>query len=232
MYKIMIVEDNNSERVIIKTIINEFQEFSITEEYETFTDALPSLIENNVDLAIIDISLPEGDFFSLIEQNNIDKSNLPYIIFVTAHDRFAINAFDIGAIDYILKPVTKGRFKQSIEQFILFQQKILVYLNFKKDSKTMRVLESDIFYITANKKRTVLHTENTDFDCPKAIGELQEDLGKGLFIRIHRKHIVNKEKISQLIHEGNGAYSVILSIPDAPQLPVGRKYIPQVRSIF
>lgn len=232
MYKTIILEDDPIERDIITETLQKDTRFSIHGSYETFTDAVPHIFTNDIDLALIDIGLPEGDFFSLLEQSKASITDLPYTIFITAHDRYAVNAFDIGAIDYILKPVSEGRFTQSIRRFIEHKQRVVAYLNLSSGPHKIRIPYEDIYYITADGKHSIIHTRDADLDCPRPIGELEEELGNSTFIRNHRKHIVNTTHLSRLSHNGDSTYSVVMAIPDETLLPVGRSYLKQLRDIF
>ena len=190
------------------------------------------LQQGDINLVISDINLPGGTFFSLLEKEKIKIENIPYIIFATAHDQYAVKAFNLGAVDYIVKPVLPGRFKQALLRYTSYQNKITTYLSFSNGSTTIRVPQYEIIYISANGKKSIIHTIDKELESSRSISELEAILEQDNFYRFHRKHLGNKHFFHGIKHKTNGQYQLILSDFDNTTLPVGRKYLANVKSIF
>lgn len=229
-YSVIIVEDETPSREILKKNLSEFPEFKLQNIARNGKDALQILNENKYDLLFLDINLP---LMSGLEVLDNLKKDLPYIIFVTGYDKYAMKAFEIGAIDYLLKPYTKERFRQSINRFISFKKENKRYdlnyekhcLPFKENRTQCLVAFNDIIYISSHGKHTVVHTEEKDFDSATLMKDIESKLIPDMFMRIHKQYIINIYYITKLKSSSGGRYIAILKDSDENALPVGRIFM-------
>ncbi len=229
-YRVLFVEDNDVEKEIISSMIKNEESLILAETVSSCQDVLSFLQNHTVDLLIMDIDLPDGSSIDLIvkEIDNID------IIFITAHDNFAVKAFDVGAVDYILKPVTEGRFKQAMERLRKIEKtnklkRIDSVFKYHFKSKHYLIPLENIYFIKANGRNVVIHGRDDTSICPYSISTMLEKLESSIFMRIHKSYIINLSYINKLYHEGSGHYHVVLADGDDNVLPVGRKYAKELR---
>ena len=112
--KAIIVDDEPQARESISYLLKEVEDVMVVAQCDNGQDALEAIFEHEPDLVFLDIQMPELNGFEVAEQ--IDLANPPYIVFVTAFDEYAIRAFDINAVDYILKPYDDDRFFQALDR--------------------------------------------------------------------------------------------------------------------
>lgn len=110
----LVVDDERPARELIKSLLRQDAEIVIAAEARSGDEAVAALKERTVDLVFLDIQLPDFDGFDVLRQVGTD--NLPYIVFVTAHDDYALRAFEVHALDYLLKPYSRERFYKSVQR--------------------------------------------------------------------------------------------------------------------
>jgi DNA-binding LytR/AlgR family response regulator len=167
----------------------------------TFTDSASITAElskrQDIDLMFLDIDILEMNFIEFI--NNL--SYKPNIILLSSNDKFAINAFDINVIDYLLKPVPYSRFFRAVDKaHKFFSPREVSNLGdneifIKKESALIKLKLKDIIYIEALENYVIVNTVDKKFTIHFTMKALENQLPAGIFIRIHRSFIVNKNKI-------------------------------------
>ena len=192
----------------------------------TFTDSASVMDQfskrQDIDLLFLDIEILEMDCFDFV-------SNLHYkpnIIVLSSNDEFAIKAFDISVVDYLLKPVTYSRFCRAVDKAIRFYSRREVINNddneifIKKDSSLIKLKLKDIIYIEALENYVTLNTNDKKFTIHFTMKAIENQLPSEMFIRVHRSFIVNKSKI-QTIKEN----SLDLVVGDTlKNFPVGKSF--------
>src|SRR6476620_8470001 len=116
--KVIIIDDEEAARVLIKQYIANFQELEVIAECENGIEAVSAINRFEPDIVFLDIQMPGLSGFQVLKQ----IVHIPQIIFTTAYDQFAIKAFDLNAIDYLLKPYTRQRFNQAVSKLLLQQK--------------------------------------------------------------------------------------------------------------
>ena len=184
--------------------------------------------------------MPGMTGFEVIEQVGIEK--MPVIIFVTAYDQFALNAFEVNAVDYLLKPFDKERFLKSFnhakEHIDLKYNKNDVVKNLfneiKKEKKQVErimvnvgskyffVNVSEILFIKAEEKYVELNTVKGKYLLRETMTKLEEELDQNKFARIHRSYIVNIEHIGEIQPWSHGDYIVVMK--NGEKLSMSRRY--------
>ena len=200
-YKCLIVDDEELARELIETHLNQLDEFETVATCASAIEASKILKEQNVDLLFLDIEMPvlKGtDFY----KNLIRK---PKVIFTTAHRNYAIDGFELDAVDYLLKPIVFSRFFNAIEKFIAIQSrqankqvnelKDADYIFVRKDRKQVKIILNEIDYIQSLKDYIEIHLKNKTHVIKYSITAFEKQLSKQ-FLRIHRSYIVNTNKVT------------------------------------
>ncbi len=222
-YKCLIIDDEELARELIETHLKQLDDFELVASCASAIEASTILQQQAIDLLFLDIEMPvlKGtDFF----KNLIQK---PKVIFTTAYRDYALDGFELNAVDYLLKPITFSRFFKAIEKFKGQQN------NFNQESNTTLITEKDDFiFVTKNRKKIrldfneILYVESLK-DYVKiyladeshtvkfSISAFKKELDSR-FIRVHRSYIVNKNKIT--------AYTKNDIEIDKAEIPIGDNY--------
>ncbi|TGK15142.1 DNA-binding response regulator [Leptospira fluminis] len=239
-YKVLVVEDEVPARDLLRKYLEDWEDCEVAGIARTGVQALDLLKKGEFDLVFLDINLPEKTGLQLLEEMG---DSIPVLIFTTAYREHMLRAFEVGACDYLLKPYTKERFDacmgRALEQLKLRSLSKLSIpgnpdpvLVFREKGLVHRILSSDVFYLTANGKHSILHTKSGDFETPKLLGDFEKELPGEEFLRIHRKYIVNKSYVAATRSQPGGAYSLFLNNEDETNLPVGREFTDGIRKLF
>ncbi len=191
------------------------------------------------DLVLLDMTMPEVDGLSVarkLAKAEPERQKRPAIIFVTAHDNFAVEAFDLDAIDYVLKPVAPDRLGRAIERALARRSDAatatsewLTELWVPHRSELVRIEIAQVSRIDAERDYVRLHVGGANYLLLQTIAGLEERLNPGEFIRIHRSTILRREHIRGLRHDGLGVWSAELD--DGEALRIGRTYLPKVKAM-
>lgn len=187
------------------------------------------------DLVLLDMTMPEVDGLS-VARELAQREARPAIIFVTAHEHFAVEAFDLDAVDYVLKPVTPDRLGRAIERAFARHEtsrgdgsKWLEELWVPHRSELLRIEAAQVGRIDAERDYVRLHVGDRSYLLLQTIAGLEARLDPAQFIRIHRSTILRRDCIRGLRHDGLGVWSAELESGDA--LRIGRTYLPQVKAM-
>jgi two-component system response regulator AlgR len=204
--------------------------------------ALHRIAELKPDLVLLDLTMPEVDGLT-VARELARQANPPAVIFVTAHDNHAVEAFDLDAVDYVLKPVEKDRLERAIcravarrvaslgEQGVTSQW--LEELWVPHRSELVRIGVSEVGRIDAERDYVRLHVGEGEgrrsYLLLQTIAGLEAKLDPERFIRIHRSIILRRDQISGLRHDGLGVWSV--ETTNGETLRIGRTYLSKVKSM-
>ncbi|WP_128891423.1 LytTR family DNA-binding domain-containing protein [Erythrobacter sp. HKB08] len=187
------------------------------------------------DLVLLDMTMPEMDGLS-VARKLADQENKPAVIFVTAHDHFAVEAFDLDAVDYVLKPVAPERLGRAIERAVKRQGEVsakesewLTELWVPHRSELLRIDVGQVSRIDAERDYVRLYVADRTYLLLQTIAGLEKRLDPAEFIRIHRSTILRREAIRGLRHDGLGVWSVELE--DGEALRIGRTYLSKVKAM-
>ena len=195
------------------------------------------------DLVLLDMTMPELDGLGVARKFS-EQDEPPAVIFVTAHDHFAVEAFDLEAIDYVLKPVASDRLDRAIERAVARKgerkpqaSKWLEELWVPHRSELLRIAVSEVHQIDAERDYVRLHVGNPaeegdagrSYLLLQTIAGLEARLDPDEFIRIHRSTILRRDNIRGLRHDGLGVWSAELQNGEA--LRIGRTYLSKVKAM-
>lgn len=190
------------------------------------------------DLLLLDMTMPEVDGLS-VARALVGQPNQPAIVFVTAHDDFAVEAFDCDAVDYVLKPVAQERLERAVERAQARKKAPVMPQNTASDwieefwvpyrSELIRIAAGDLQRIDAERDYVRLHSGHRSYMMLHTITGLEARLDPNRFIRLHRSTIVRKDHIAGLRHDGLGVWSVELI--DGSVQRIGRTYLARVKAM-
>jgi two-component system LytT family response regulator len=237
---VLIVDDEQPARKKIISFIKETGTELEIAEAANGLEACEKILENKPDLLFLDIQMPGMTGLEVIQ--NISGNELPLTIFVTAYDQYAVKAFEINAIDYLLKPFDKERFntafkrgidrlnykpagKTNIENFLTEIRKEKRYLErilVNSNSKYFFVQTDDINYIEAEEKYIKLFTKGGNHFIRESMNGIEEKLNPEKFARIHRSYIVNVSQIQEMQPWSHGDFIILLK--NGSKLNMSRRY--------
>ncbi|MGB3753973.1 MAG: LytTR family DNA-binding domain-containing protein [Parerythrobacter sp.] len=188
------------------------------------------------DLVLLDITMPGRDGLS-VARALAKHDPVPAIVFVTAHNDFAVEAFDLEAVDYVLKPVAMERLERAVARVTARRGTdaagalgpYLAELWVPHRSELVRLDTGAITRIDAERDYVRLHTAERSYLLLQTITGLEKRLDPKAFIRIHRSTILQRDAIAGLRHDGLGAWSVDMA--DGENLRIGRTYLKQVKAM-
>jgi two-component system, LytTR family, response regulator len=238
--RVIVVDDEPLARTRIKRMLENIGSVEVVGECSNGREATEQIPKIQPDVLLLDIQMPEMDGFEVLK--SLD-SNYPYVIFVTAYDQYALRAFEVFALDYLLKPFNEARLEKAIsrarEQIELknganFTDQISKLVNelkeknhldrlvMKDERKIWFVPVQTIDWIEAEGKYVNVHVGRDSHLLRESLTALENKLNPKLFARIHRSSIVNVERIKELQPWFHGDYRVILN--DGTELILSRTY--------
>ena len=196
----IIVDDEKTARVIIKTLCNQINYLKVVDEFSNAMDAIKFLNSNDIDLIFLDIHMPSFNGLDFIKT----LKNPPKIILTTSDPKFAIEAFEYDFIvDYLLKPVEFPRFEKAIKKAqkhenekvseIISENTNDFYVNI--DRRLIKIDLPSIYLIEAKGDYINIKTENKNYVVHSTLKKIEEKLPESLFLKIHRSYIINVKKI-------------------------------------
>ena len=197
-------------------------------------EAIRAVRGGQIDLLLLDIAMPGKDGIAVARALGSMRSP-PAIIFCTAFDGFAVEAFELGVADYVLKPVAQDRLERAVSRVIAARGEKTEEPEGTQEfwvphrSELVRVAAEDIDRIEAERDYMRLHLGERSYLLHETIGALEERLDEAKFLRIHRSHIVRRNFVTGLRHEGGGVWHAQLA--DGQSLRIGRKYLNQAKEI-
>jgi two-component system LytT family response regulator len=243
----LIVDDEPVAREGVKVLLEGDPELEIVGECANGSEAVAAIRDFSPDLVFLDVQMPEMDGFAVIEEVGVE--NMPVVIFVTAYDRYALRAFDVAALDYLLKPydderfaAAVGRAKSQVRQGEVgsLTQRLISLLEERSAGPTSKTAPGpylqrvmlktggrviflrveEIDWIEAEGDYVRLHVRGDKHLLRDTMKRMEEQLDPAQFIRSHRSSIVNLDRIRELHPYFHGDYMIILK--DGAELKLSR----------
>jgi two-component system LytT family response regulator len=236
MLKAIVVDDERSGREILASILRESfgQRISVAALCKNVAEGLDALYAHAPDVIFLDIEMPNESGFELIEKANPLHAS---IVFVTAYNHHAVRAFRVNALDYLLKPVQRDELSHVIDRLeklrsegekFTQQQLLQKIMTFSSQANPKVGLPSvnglifievrDMIRCEADDNYTVIFTSNQRHVISRTLKDVEESLKEHNFLRVHKSHLVNLEKVSKYLKQDGGT----LILQDNSQVPVGR----------
>jgi two-component system LytT family response regulator len=247
--KVVIVDDELPARTRLRRLVADQGDIEIVAECGDGANAVQSIEAKTPDLVLLDIQMPELDGFDVLQA--LDMPRLPEIIFVTAFDQYALRAFRVHALDYVLKPVEADRLNEALAHARLRlaerrsgddaglpallreltrDRPYLSRVPVRLDGRVRVVDLTDVDWIGAADNYVGLHSGSREFLVRDSIARFEERLDPQQFVRIHRSTIVRLDRISELIPDLHGDFHVRLK--DGTVLAMSRTFRPRVEASF
>jgi two-component system LytT family response regulator len=239
---VLLVDDEPLAREMIREMLKDDPEAEVVSECVNGREAIEAIQEHNPDLIFLDVQMPEIGGFEVLEA--LKTVHVPHVIFVTAYDQYAVRAFEVHALDYLLKPFDRERFDSAWRRA---KSHILATRNGEMDQRILAILEElkagskylerlviksggrvffldtdDIDWIEAEGNYVSVHTGKKSHLLRETISSLEAQLDPKKFLRIHRSSIIKIDRIKELQPWFHGEYRVILL--DGTQLTLSRNY--------
>ncbi len=246
--RVLIVDDEILSRDVIRAFLKSQHHIEVVSECSNGLEALQCIADLKPDLVFLDIQMPDLNGFQVIKE--LPAETMPAFIFVTAYEKYALKAFEVSAIDYLLKPFTEERFRHAVQKAVIqisnskqsefnkAVEKLLhvysdlrgkdlnkEYLNrlmVRENKKIFLVPLKDIYCLEASGDYVRLHLKNKNHLINESLNNLETKIDPNTFVRIHRSAIINKERIKEFIPHFNGEYVIILE--NEMQVKLSRTY--------
>jgi len=223
----LVVDDELLARRNVTVLLRRDPDVGSVVECASGLDAIEEIRKSKPDVVFLDVQMPECDGFDVLELLGSDLP--PSIIFVTAHDEYALRAFEAGALDYLLKPFDDARFsralhraKEKLAHYLVSRPRGPERLVVRNQGQVLFVDPTDIDWIEAAGYYACLHVGSDTHVLRRSLSDLEQDLGNERFTRIHRSIIVNLERIQSLELQSGGEYDVVLK--SKARLRLSRRY--------
>jgi two-component system, LytTR family, response regulator len=241
MKKVAVIDDEAAGRTLIKQYLTEFPNLIVVGEANNGVDAIKIINEFKPDLIFLDIQMPGLTGFEILQ--HLDE--IPQIIFSTAYDKYALQAFEVHAVDYLLKPYTRERFKHAIQRIrneeqpnpiqplaeslminsTHYPERILVQIG----QKLINIAVTDIVWIEADGDYARLITINGKYLSNYGISILEAKLNPNSFIRVHRSSLINLKYIKE-VQKYPSNYDVVMQNNDVVR--VSRGYMDNLKKLM
>jgi len=245
-----IVDDEIPAREELKYLLSNLKDIEIVGEAGDGESALELITRLNPEIVFLDIKMRGMSGFDLAHIL-LQLNKRPLIVFITAYDQYAIQAFEINAVDYLLKPVSTGRLEKTIERLSALHaqktsevemnmvqllkyispksgQKICVYNN----GKHIPLGPEDIIFAKVEGRSTIIKSRKGEFLSSMSLGELEEKLKGNDFFRCHRSYLININEIQEIDNGFNGTYEIILKGYNKEKIPVSRSNAHTFRNLM
>jgi two-component system, LytTR family, response regulator len=250
-YRAVLVDDENLAIKRLQRLLRDEPAVEVVGTAENGRKAIELVEELKPDILFLDIQMPGLTGFDVIRK----LRHVPVVIFTTAYDEYALQAFETSAVDYLLKPIEKARLQKAIEKLRRlrsgegagdFEQRLDLLLKTieRKEAESFlthipakigeRILifgAAEIAYFYASDKYTFLVTGEKEYIIDRTLAELQEKLDPARFVRIHRSAIVNVDKVKEIASLIGGRYLCRLKNPPK-DLPVSRSMVKSLRQVL
>jgi len=240
--RVLVVDDEDLARQRLRSLLAKRPDFEIAGECATGDEAVRAIRSIRPDLVLLDVQMPELDGFQVIAE--IGAQNMPAVIFATAFDDYALDAFEVGAVDYLLKPVDEDRFNRTLDralkrfresddstnatQLAALLKKISSFpqqpgrFAVRVHGKVLFLDPAEIYWIQARDDIARVHLADSAYDVREPLSHLEARLPSSSFLRVHRSVIVNTSHIRAAEPFDQGDQMLILR--NGKRITTGRSY--------
>lgn len=232
MINVIIVDDEPLAQDVLETYIEKIAELNLVQKCNNAIEANDALKNHDIDLMFLDIQMPQLTGIDFLKT----LTKPPLVIFTTAYPNYALDGFELNALDYLLKPISLERFMKAVNKALDRLElenkegtpdataesgdQQLDYIFVKADKKLVKVNYSDIIYIEGLKDYVIIRMDKNRIITLQTMKSLEAKLPSGIFKRIHRSYIVNIEKINAIV----GNMVEVFEKGQPKHLPIGKNY--------
>ena len=227
----MIVDDEAPARSELKFLLEQTGKIGSITEASSVRSAIGMLMETRVDVVFLDISMPGASGLQLAEALHKLK-NPPAIVFVTAYSDHAVEAFDVDAVDYLMKPVEEARLDRAIEKVLARTKPVaetakstnIERIPVEKGGRKVLIPVDQIRFIMAKDDYSCIYTEDDRYLSTTSLAQFESKLGEFGFFRVHRRYIVNLANVEDVETVASGAIQLGVSGVEE-RIPVSRRRV-------
>jgi len=252
----ILVDDEKPAREELTFLLKSFPEINLIAQGKNGLEAVQLIKEHSPDLVFLDVQMPGLDGFGVIKKLMDRKSKVPHIVFATAFDQYAVNAFDVNAVDYVLKPFDKGRIakaiaraKKAIESSTPAVEKLEALVNelaaptkgkgagakllVRAQQRMLLIDSSELVYAFIEDGAITLVTRDAEGGSNyRTIEELQAALDGDVFWRAHRSYLVNINQIREVVPWFKSSFVLKMNDKKASEVPVSRAQTKRLRELL
>jgi len=241
--KALIVDDEAPARSEIRYLTEKIKDIEVLGEATTAKEALQLLEAVDYDIVFLDIDMPGMSGMEMAEKVK-ELNNQPQIIFTTAYGQFAVKAFELDIVDYLVKPVSEERLEEAVSRV---REKLnqkngvrsshdekppLDRIPVTKDSKTILLQPTEIYFIKSHGEFTVISSEKGKYVSSFRLKEFEARLPKKIFFRSHRSYVVNLDHVEEMVSLYGGLYMLKLNDEDFSEVPVSRRQTRELKTLL
>lgn len=248
----IIVDDELPSLDELSHLLIEIGGVDILARADTGRKALTKIRELRPDVVFLDIKMPGLDGFDVAKEI-LTFNEPPLIVFATAYDEYAVKAFDIMAIDYILKPFSKQRLTRTVERIKEAKEKgsdqsdlkeiidklkdrsatkEFVRISVVEKGRIILLSPQEVFFCDAHEGASKVHTEDKDYLCSATLNELENHLQGEDFFRVHRSFLINLNHIKNIVPWFNGRYLVTMQDNQSTEITVSRNNVKSLKKLL
>ena len=240
MIKTIIIDDEPLASSLVHEYLSEHTDFEVVAICHDGFEGIKAINKHQPDLIFLDVQMPKISGFEMLEL----LEEIPAVIFTTAFDAYAMQAFEIHAVDYLLKPFSQERFNKAIEKFrllgraknieeLLHEESVEAkeYLSriVLKDRNDIKIIPTqDVKYLEANDDYVNIYTQDGKYLKNKTLSYFEKHLDKEVFVRVHRSYLVKMAEITKI--EAYKKDSHILKLKTGEQIPISKTGYPKLKN--
>ncbi len=242
----IIVDDEAPARSEMRYLLEKSEDIEILGEASTAAEALKMMNEICYDLAFLDIDMPGMDGLEMVEEvRKLDCQ--PSVIFTTAYGQFAVKAFEVGVVDYLVKPVADDRLEDALDRVrqrlggksaatkpkpAVDDNDYLDRIPVTKQSKTILLCPAEIFFIESHGEYTVINSEKGKFISSLRLKDFEVRLSPKSFFRSHRSFVVNLDHVTEMTSLYGGLYMLKMEDTETSEVPVSRRQTKHLKTLL
>lgn len=242
MIRALIVDDEPLAREGLRILVERETDLELVGEADDADSAVRQILELRPDLVLLDVQMPGADGFEVLRR--VADQHLPAVVFVSAHDHFALRAFEVHAVDYLLKPPSAARLGEALRRVreaarddneagptalrnLLESQSTPATVPMRRfvvrdRHRYLLIAAAEVVHIEAAGNYAEIHARGTTFLVRETMSELERQLDPAQFARIHRSSIVSIEHVAEITPDGGGDF--LVGLADGTELRMTRSY--------
>jgi len=252
----LIIDDEPLARMRLRSLLEKYSDdLEIVDEAASGNQAISKINDLTPDVVFLDIQMPDMDAFEVLK--NIDEDVMPLIVFTTAHENFALRAFEENTVDYLLKPVDPERLEATMEKLrkrlpaveesqqmpegfswdkfrslmSAMNDQFLQRIQVKIGDRILLVNVDEIIRFHSEEKYTTVYTPTNQYIIDTPLVDLEKKLDPRQFVRVHRAHLVAIDYIAEIRKTDMSRLNVVLRDKDRTQILVSRNFVKSIRNL-
>jgi len=233
--RVALVDDEPLGRERIRTLLADEKDVALVGEYRTGEEALAGILESAPQVLFLDVRMPGMDGFALVQllETELPPEQRPFIVVVTAYDAYALRAFDVSAVDYLLKPFDRARFHAALTRArarVTERPRPEPRFVVRSASRMTLVRAADVEWIAGEGNYARLHSSGRRHLVRETLKSVEARLDPHKFVRVHRSAIVNVDCVATLEPYVHGQY--VLTMKDGSRIVSSRTHSPKLRALL